>query len=79
MAMNGTTMGDAVVTAIQGVNPKITQKDIVIMKPFWEAICAAIVAHIQTNGSISVTTSPGTMNVGGTAVTGSGSGSGTIT
>ena len=66
MAMNGTTMGDAVVQAIKGVNPKITQNDINTMNPYWEAICTAIVNHIKANGAIG----PGSFTAGATAVTG---------
>jgi hypothetical protein len=54
MAMNGTTMGDAVATALAKIitaqgqgNANINQ-----MKTIWEAICTEIVSHIQQNAKV---------------------------
>lgn len=69
MALDGNAMGDAVVTALQGLNPDIVPAD---LKPFWEAICTAIVNHIKSDGVVN----PGSFNV--SSAPGPVSGAGTI-
>lgn len=53
MAMNGNTLGSAIVTAVNALSP--TQK--VDPTACWQAIAGAIVHHIQTSAVVLVTPS----------------------
>lgn len=74
MALNGTTMGEAVAAAVKTVADGISETGAITadqMESIWVAACIKIVEHIQSNGIVT-----------GTVTTGSGSGgsvSGTIT
>lgn len=66
MALNASDCADDVVTAIQGLNP---DADAAELKPYWEAICGAIIGHFQANGEILPTSMLDSL---GGAVTGTG-------
>jgi hypothetical protein len=68
MAMNGNTMGTAIANALKAANPNITTAQLAALTAIWQTIATSMVSHITTNA----VTNPGTMNVGGTAVTGNG-------
>lgn len=72
--MNGNTLGNAVITALQGVNPDITPALAATMLPYWEAIATAIVSHIQSNAVVN----PGTLGVDSTAATSIAGGNATV-
>ena len=74
MAMDGTAMGDAVAEALAAIIPK---SDITVLKPIWEAVCQAIVAHIKANAEVPA--GIGVSTTGGpTAQTGATTDAGTI-
>jgi len=56
LAGSGTVLGDAIVTALQGVDPSMSESAIAQLKTSWEAVGQAIVEHIVANALVSVTT-----------------------
>jgi hypothetical protein len=52
MALNGNTMGEEVVTALEGVDGSMTSDQITQLMTAWKAICGAIVSHIQANAVV---------------------------
>lgn len=70
MAMNGNDMGDAVVTAIEGVDPSMTPDQIAQLRASWRAICSAIVTYMTANAAV-VTSTPGAQ-AGGSTLPGTG-------
>lgn len=60
MSMNGPQMGNEVVAAIQGVTSgSPTPEQLALVTEIWQAICTAIVVHIQTNARAVGTDSDG--------------------
>lgn len=70
----GPAWGDAVVTALQGVDPTMTPDQIAQLKTSWEAICTVMANWIVANASVVVTSVSGVQMGGGT----SGPGTGTV-
>lgn len=70
MAMNGDTMATAIIAAIN----TLSNEDKADQEKVMKAMCGAIVSHIQTNATISVTNVTAVQPGGGV----SGPGSGTI-
>lgn len=71
MAMSGTVLGDAIVAQLMTLVPagaQVNADQQAQMRVVWENIANLIVAHIKANAVVS----PGTFNVGGSAVTGTG-------
>lgn len=69
MALNGTTEGDAMATAVSSNAPSAgTPVTTAQLKAIWEAIGQANVTHFTTNAVVN----PGTFSNGGGAVTGAG-------
>ena len=68
MAMNGTTLGDAIYSAIQGLHGSTNPQAI------WETIGAQIVAHIEANAIVAVPASGLVSGNPGSPVTGAATG-----
>lgn len=71
MALNGTTMGDAVAIAVAGVASGITPGTPVTpdqLKAVWEAACTALVGRVQSDA----VANPGTFANGAGPVSGLG-------
>jgi len=72
MALNGNTLGDAMLAAIDAVGDKTNRQAL------FRALGAAIVTHIQTQGTVTVTVTSVSGVTVGAGVSGPGAGSGTI-
>ncbi len=80
MPMNGSTMGSEVVDAIVAASPgygALSPAEQAKVLAFWQAICGAIVLHIQTNAKLNflaadISVTPGTFANGGGPVAGLG-------
>ena len=53
MSMNGNGMGDEVAAALESLGVLSGGETAEDIEPIWQAICGAIVAHIQANAVIS--------------------------
>lgn len=73
MALNGNSLGDAMLAAIDAVGDKTDRQAL------FRALGAAIVTHITTQGSVAVTVTSVSGVTVGAGVSGPGTGSGTIT
>lgn len=82
MALNGNALGDAVVTALEGVDPSMTDDQKAQLTSAWHAIGTAIVAYVtanaQVSSSVTVSSVSGVTTGPGTSGPGSGSATGTI-
>ena len=68
MPMNGDVLGEAIVTALQGIDPEMTPAQIEQLQNAWEAIATQIVTHIQTFGLVTSNIIPDSIvTVGGPA------------
>lgn len=50
MALDGTLMGTAVASALEGLSTAQKEKP----EDIWKAVCKAIVTHITTNGVVTI-------------------------
>lgn len=75
MAMSGTALGDAIVSAIESVpEPSPADGGSTYKKAYWEAIGTAIVSYLQANATVSPNALSGaSLNNSGGPVAGSGS------
>lgn len=82
MALNGNALGDAVVTALEGVDGSMTDDQKAQLTTAWHAIGTAIVTYITANAqvasSVTVSSVTGVTSGPGTSGPGSGSATGTI-
>ena len=73
MAMNATTLGQAIATAVEGK----ASKDGATSTDIWTAVATEIINHITANAQVSVNVNT-TVTTSAGAGTGTGTGTGTI-
>lgn len=78
MPMNGTVLGDALISAIDTAVSNTPQAGPAQRQAIWRAIGAAIVTHVQ-GATVTVTVTSVSGVAPGPGVSGPGTGSGTIT